>query len=96
MFVFSAGFGLFNGALIRISLTATGESMSLTSSAMSLLYCLYISLGLEIYNLVCDKFSYSLSSYALFNVPLGLLIYFSLLRFIRVHESRQLLPVPSS
>jgi DHA1 family multidrug/chloramphenicol efflux transport protein-like MFS transporter len=96
MFVFSAGFGLFNGALIRLSLTATGESMSLTSSAMSLLYCLYLSAALEIYNLVCDKFGYSLSSYALFNVPLGLLIYFSLLRFIRTNASRQLLPRPSS
>lgn len=96
MFVFSAGFGLFNGALIRIALTATGESMSLTSSAMSLLYCLYISLGLGVYNLVGEKFDYSLSSYALLNVPFGLLIYCALLRFLRTHEAQPLLPVPSS
>ncbi|WP_256079585.1 MFS transporter [Massilia sp. YIM B04103] len=96
MFVFSAGFGLFNGALIRISLTATGESMSLTSSAMSLLYCIYISAGLEIYNLVCEKFNYSLSSYALFNVPLGLAIYIGLLLFVRRHEARQPAPAYAS
>lgn len=88
MFVFSAGFGLFNGALIRIALTATGESMSLTSSAMSLLYCLYISLGLGVYNLVGEQFDYSLSSYALLNVPLGLVIYGALRRFVRTHDAQ--------
>ncbi|PHV09002.1 MFS transporter [Janthinobacterium sp. BJB412] len=89
MFVFSAGFGLFNGALIRISLTATGESMSLTSSAMSLLYCVYISAGLEVYNLVCEHYAYSLASYALFNVPLGLLICLCLFHLARRHDARR-------
>ncbi|MES2741476.1 MAG: MFS transporter [Pseudomonadota bacterium] len=94
MFVFSAGFGLFNGALVRLSLNATGESMSLTSSAMSLLYCIYISLGLEIYNLVCEHFNYTLASYALFNVPLGVAIFFLLGRFVKRHEG-QLVAAPA-
>ncbi|CDG81015.1 major Facilitator Superfamily protein [Janthinobacterium agaricidamnosum NBRC 102515 = DSM 9628] len=88
MFIFSAGFGLFNGALIRIALTATGESMSLTSSAMSLLYCIYISGGLVVYNLVGEQFDYSLGSYALFNVPLGLVIFVCLMRFVQQHQPR--------
>ncbi|NHZ64982.1 MFS transporter [Massilia genomosp. 1] len=86
MFIFSAGFGLFNGALIRLSLTATGVSMNLTSSAMSLLYCVYIAAGVEIYNLVGAYFDYSLASYALFNVPLGVLLGICLMRFARNHD----------
>lgn len=89
MFIFSIGFGLFNGGLIRLSMTATGESMSLTSAAMSLLYCIYISIGLQAYNLVCERFSYSLASYALFNVPLGVVIFLTLMRFIKTHEEEQ-------
>lgn len=83
MFIYSIGFGLFNGGLVRLSMTATGESMSLTSSAMSLLYCLYISFGLQGYNLVGEKFAYSLSSYALFNIPLGVALFLALMWFTR-------------
>lgn len=89
MFVFSAGFGLFNGSLIRLSLMATGVSMSLTSSAMSLLYCVYIAGGLELYNLACDRYGYSISTYALFNVPLAVCIYLGLQLFVRRHEAQQ-------
>lgn len=88
MFIFSIGFGLFNGALIRIAMTATGESMSLTSSAMSLFYCIVISAGLEVYNLVCEARGFTLASYALCNVPLGIAVYLCLLRFIKTHEDR--------
>jgi DHA1 family multidrug/chloramphenicol efflux transport protein-like MFS transporter len=80
MFVYSAGFGLFNGALIRIALTSTGVSMSLTSSAMSLLYCLYLAGGLELYNAVCARFDYALGAYALMNAPLGVFLFLALRR----------------
>ncbi|KQX02036.1 multidrug transporter [Massilia sp. Root418] len=80
MFVYSAGFGLFNGALIRIALTSTGISMSLTSSAMSLLYCLYLAGGLELYNAVCARFDYALGAYALMNAPLGVFLFLALRR----------------
>ncbi|UUZ52362.1 MFS transporter [Massilia sp. H-1] len=88
--VLGLGFGLFNGALVRLSLTATGESMSLTSSTMSLLYCIYIALGLELFNLLCERYDYALSAYALINVPLGIVIFLCLLRFAARHDSRQL------
>ena len=89
MFIFSAGFGLFNGALIRLSLTATGVSMNLTSSAMSLIYCVTIAAGVELYNLVGAHFHYSLASYALFNVPLGVLIGICLMRFAKHHDGQE-------
>ncbi len=93
MFVFSVGFGLFNGALIRLAMTATGESMSLTSSAMSLFYCIVISAGLEIYNLVCEARGFTLASYALCNLPVGIGVYLCLLRFIKKHAESQ--PAPA-
>jgi DHA1 family multidrug/chloramphenicol efflux transport protein-like MFS transporter len=88
MFIYSAGFGLFNGALIRIALTATGVSMSLTSCAMSLLYCLYLAAGLELYNAVCSHFGYTLAAYALMNVPLGAFLFLALRRMARSHAAR--------
>jgi DHA1 family multidrug/chloramphenicol efflux transport protein-like MFS transporter len=90
MFVFSIGFGLFNGALIRLAMTATGQSMNLTSSAMSLLYCFTISVGLEVYNLVCDTYGFTLASYATCNLPVGIGVYLGLLHFIKKHEDRQM------
>ena len=89
MFVYSAGFGLFNGALIRIALTATGVSMSLTSCAMSLLYCLYLAAGLELYNAVCAHFDYALGAYALMNAPLGVFLFLALRRIASRHAARE-------
>ena len=63
--------------------------MSLTSSAMSLLYCIYISVGLEAYNLVGAKYAYSLASYALFNVPLGIVLFLALLWFVKTRDAEQ-------
>lgn len=89
MFVYSAGFGLFNGALIRIALTATGVSMGLTSCAMSLLYCLYLAAGLELYNAVCTHFDYALGAYALMNAPLGVFLFLALRRIASRHAARE-------
>ena len=89
MFVYSAGFGLFNGALIRIALTATGVSMSLTSCAMSLLYCLYLAAGLELYNALCAHFGYALGAYALMNAPLGVFLFLALRRIAGRHAARE-------
>ena len=89
MFVYSAGFGLFNGALIRIALTATGVSMNLTSCAMSLLYCLYLAAGLELYNAVCARFDYALGAYALMNAPLGVFLFLALRRIASRHAARE-------
>lgn len=94
MFVFSAGFGLFNGALIRIALTATGQSMSLTSAAMSLLYCLYIAAGLELYNAICERFDYALQAYAWCGVPVALAVCAGLFHIARGHDARQRAALP--
>ena len=86
MFVYAFGFGMCNGVIIRIALMSTGESSSLSSAALGLLNCLYLSLGLELYNIVCGWFDYSLASYALFNIPFGILVYLCALKFAKMNE----------
>ena len=83
MFVYSIGFGLFNGALIRSAITASKEAMTLTTAAMSLLYCIYLSAWLQLYNVLCQRFGYALETYALLNMPVILIIVACLLLFTR-------------
>ncbi|MDC8759230.1 MFS transporter [Janthinobacterium fluminis] len=88
MFIYSVGFGLFNGALIRCSITATDASPTLASAALSLLYCIYLAIWLHIYNLLCGKFGYTLSTYALLNIPAILVIFSCLLIFSKGMPAR--------
>jgi DHA1 family multidrug/chloramphenicol efflux transport protein-like MFS transporter len=92
MFVFSAGFGLFNGALIRIALTSTGVSMNLTSAAMSVFYCLIIAAGLELYNVVCERWDYALSAFALCGLPLGAVLCAALWYLAHGYDARRAVP----
>lgn len=95
MFVFSAGFGLFNGALIRIALTSTGVSMNLTSAAMSLFYCLILAGGLELYNLICERHGYALEAFALCGVPLGAAVCAGLWYLAHGYDARRLVTPPT-
>lgn len=89
MFVYSIGFGLFNGALIRSAITASKEAMTLTTAAMSLLYCIYLSAWLQLYNVLCQRFGYALETYALLNIPVIVAIVACLLLFTRGMAGRR-------
>ena len=86
MFVYTFGFGICNGVLIRISLMSTGQSGSLTTAAFSLLNASYVAIGLEVYNIVCGLFDYSLTSYALLNIPFGILFYLGAKKFAKMNR----------
>ena len=73
MFLYAFGYGLCTGVIIRISLMSTGYSTSISAALMSVLTCIYISFGLELYNLICNKLNYTLNSYALLNIPIGIM-----------------------
>ena len=88
MFIYSFGFGLFNGAIVRIALMSTGESSSLSSSAMSLLSSVYMSIGLEVYNVMCEKFDYSLGVYTYLNIPLGIIAYLCAVKYAKMNKDR--------
>ncbi|MNM48942.1 hypothetical protein D3C81_599390 [compost metagenome] len=57
--------------------------MTLTTAAMSLLYCIYLSAWLQLYNVLCQRFGYALETYALLNMPVILIIVACLLLFTR-------------
>lgn len=88
MFIYAFGFGLFNGAVVRIALMSTGESSSLSSSAMSLLSSVYMSIGLEVYNIMCNKFNYSLAVYTYLNIPLAILAYLCAVKYAKMNKDR--------
>jgi DHA1 family multidrug/chloramphenicol efflux transport protein-like MFS transporter len=88
MALFSAGLGLFNGALLRMTMRASTESTRLSSAVLSLIYCASIAAGLEGYNRICAAFDYSLMSYALANVPVVAAVYFLARRLVRTTGSR--------
>ncbi|MBP9743547.1 MAG: hypothetical protein KBD37_09335, partial [Burkholderiales bacterium] len=86
MFVYAFGFGLCNGVIIRISLTSTGQSSSLSSSAFSVINCIYLATALEIYNIVCGWFDYSLVSYALFTAFFSTIFYLCTVKFASMNK----------
>lgn len=83
MSLFSAGLGLFNGALLRMTMLASGSSTRLASAVLSLLYCLCLAIGLEVWNRIAARFDYALAAYAWANVVAGGAVFLLARRFAR-------------
>ncbi|MFL6627646.1 MAG: MFS transporter [Burkholderiaceae bacterium] len=81
MAAFSAALGLFNGALLRMTMVASGSSTRLASALLSLLYCACLAIGLELHNRIGACFGYALAAYAWANVPIGLAVFLLARRF---------------
>jgi len=75
MAAFSAALGLFNGALLRMTMVVSGSSTRLASALLSLLYCACLAIGLELHNRIGARFGYALAAYAWANVPIGLAVF---------------------
>lgn len=88
MFIYAFGFGMCNGILVRIALMSTGESSCLSTAAFSILNATYVAIGLEIYNIICGVFDYSLQSYALCNVPVVIFVYICASKFAKMNDGR--------
>ena len=78
---FSAALGLFNGALLRLTMVVSGSSTRLASAVLSLLYCACLAIGLELHNRIGAHFGYALAAYAWANVPIGLAVFVLARRF---------------
>jgi len=78
---FSAALGLFNGALLRLTMVVSGSSTRLASAVLSLLYCACLAIGLELHNRIGAHFGYALAAYAWANVPIGLAVFLLARRF---------------
>ena len=86
MAAFSAGLGLFNGALLRMTMVVSGSSTRLASAVMSLLYCACLAIGLELHNRIGARFDYALAAYAWVNVPIGVAVFLLARRFVRAPQ----------
>jgi DHA1 family multidrug/chloramphenicol efflux transport protein-like MFS transporter len=89
MCIYSIGVGLYNGSIVRIALMGTGESTSLSSAAMSLINSFILATGLEITNQLCNYFGYSLHSFSIINLLLGIVFFIFALNFAKNNRSRE-------
>ncbi len=88
MFLYSFGFGLYNGSMMRIALMSTGESQGLTASVSSLISGIGMAGGLEIYNIILSHLNFSLFSYNLISTIILIIAYFATIRFANNNKDR--------
>lgn len=74
MFIASFGIGLFNGSIFRISITATGLSNSMSAAMLNIIQSTTLAIGLEIVNHIGNHFNYSVSSFAIANLFIGMIM----------------------
>lgn len=88
MMLYALGFGLFNGSLIRIALVSTGKSQSFSAAAMSLITCVGLGGGLEVYNLVCEYIGgYSITTFGLLNLIIAILVLVGSFIFAKLNQN---------
>ncbi|HMT03071.1 MAG TPA: MFS transporter [Burkholderiales bacterium] len=89
MFISAFGIGLYNGPTIRLAMKATGESINLNSATMCLVNGLFLAVGLEIANILCDYYSYSLKTFSIINIFIGGLIIILSSIFAKQYKTRE-------
>lgn len=89
MMIYALGVGLYSGSLIRISLSSTGESMSLSSASMTLINCIFLSMGLEVCNKVSHFFNYSIQAFALTNLIIAIPVFLLVRNFAKINKDRE-------
>lgn len=89
MCIYACGFGLYSGSLMRVALSSTGESMNLSSAAMTLINCIFLSVGLQLCNEISHKFGYTIASFAIINLVIGLLAFYLVRKFARLTKNRE-------
>lgn len=90
MWVYTLGIGLFNGVLARITLTSTKEDTSTLNAAIfSLFFSLITASGLEMVNQVANRFDYSLRSFTVINLVVGIMTFAIAFYFAKLNKDRQ-------
>jgi DHA1 family multidrug/chloramphenicol efflux transport protein-like MFS transporter len=89
MCIYAFGTGIFYGAVIRISLMVTNESTSMSSSAMSLLNCSILAIGLELSNQFCHHFKYNIGAFTSINLIVAIVGVWLVMRFAKLNIDRK-------
>jgi MFS transporter, DHA1 family, multidrug/chloramphenicol efflux transport protein len=88
IFLYAFGFGLYNGPIVRIALMDTGETTSLSASIMSLITSVFLAIGLQVSNKICEYFAYSLASFAMITLVIGIIVSSAAYRFAVINKNR--------
>lgn len=88
LFLASFGIGIFNGSIFRIAITATGQSNSMSAASLNIIQSSVMAAGLEILNLLCSKFGYSLFGFALLNLGAGIILLLLCFNFAKLVKTR--------
>lgn len=88
LFLASFGIGIFNGSIFRIAITSTGQSNSMSAATLNIIQSTVLAGGLEVLNVLCSKFGYSLFGFALLNLGAGVILLGLCLNFAKLVKLR--------
>lgn len=88
LFLASFGIGIFNGSIFRIAITSTGQSNSMSAATLNIIQSSVLAGGLEVLNVLCSKFGYSLFGFALLNLGAGIILLGLCLNFAKLVKLR--------
>ena len=88
LFLASFGIGIFNGSIFRIAITSTGQSNSMSAATLNIIQSTVLAGGLEVLNILCSKFGYSLFGFALLNLGAGIILLGLCLNFAKLVKLR--------
>ena len=88
LFLASFGIGIFNGSIFRIAITSTGQSNSMSAASLNIIQSTVLAGGLEVLNILCSKFGYSLFGFALLNLGAGIILLVLCLNFAKLVKLR--------
>ena len=88
-FMSTLGFGLFNGMAWRIIMSNTTFSQSMTISLLVFIQTIVMASGIEIINLICGEFGFSLFSFALINFIFSIAASVFIYCFTKMNKNRE-------
>jgi MFS transporter, DHA1 family, multidrug/chloramphenicol efflux transport protein len=88
-FIYSFGFGLYNGMAIRSIITTSKFSKNMIMSLFVFFETVAMAAGLEIINIICAKYSYSLFSFTFIIFLISLITVIFMLIFTYMNKSKE-------
>lgn len=88
-FMNSLGLGLFHGVIIRIIISTRQFSQNMTMSLLVFIETIAMASGIEIVNLICEKFGFSLFSFALMNFIFSIIASMFVYHFAKMNKNKE-------
>lgn len=88
MFLSSFGIGIFTGSIFRVAITSTGLSNSMSAASLNIIQSATLAACLEIFNLISNKLNYSILSFTLINLIVGIIMLAMCFKFANMIKNR--------